>query len=339
MVLGIWDSIGNHGHRKHPHGLDHHDHHGHDTSSQQSEGKYFNNHIGFGIGYLSLVLTATVIIIYIIVINTVGYSQTVEDVIFIFDMIIKLIMVIAIPVTMYQMSVLTTKDMEIKKLRCGEHAKHGHSIVHVLDSNLLTVTFLAGLLFQMFTVVAAVLNESPFITADAIISMVLGNLQTFFINAYSNAKRSTKEEHHCQKPGRQGLEILRCSNLALWAFHTFIVKHPEAKRIHVNTFGFAAWTIISNITQPLNILYHFHAAACIAEIIHRAYTSKYLGIRRIKRGSIFAVASSASIGMVVPTKGHRNEYEELHGDSASGSSIDNNSSTGSAQSTHSSTNM
>lgn len=49
-------------------------------------------------------------------------------------------------------------------------------------------------------------------------------------------------------------------------------------------FGTQAWVIISNIVQPLTILYYFHCTMCLAEVIHTCYTSKYIGIvRRSKR--------------------------------------------------------
>ncbi len=61
---------------------------------------------------------------------------------------------------------------------------------------------------QMFTVIAAQENESPYILSNAIISMVMGFIQTLFINWYGFQKRATKEQHYAMKPGRQGLEVL-----------------------------------------------------------------------------------------------------------------------------------
>ena len=275
-------------------------HHHHNDNHSHKESKYYNNHVGFVIGYLVICLSIAVIILYLIFLNTdKGYTETLENSIFTFDLAIKALILGSIPVTVYKMSSMTTKDLEIKNLRPHHHAnphKEGVSIHRSLDMNLLTITFFAGLLFQMFTIVAAIAHYSPFILANAIVSIVMEFCQTLFINWYGITKRATKEKHVHEKPGRQGLEIMRCCNLALWAVHTFIVANTESKRIHVETFGFEAWVILSNITQPLNILYHFHAAACVAEIISHAYTSKYLGIAR--RKSVFSLHSKHSISQI-----------------------------------------
>ena len=74
--------------------------------------------------------------------------------------------------------------------------------------------------------------------------------------------------------------MLRVVNLCLWLVNTFLLENIETKRTFWLTYGQEGWTILSNIFQPLTILYHFHAMVTYAEVIGHSYSSKYIGLQR-----------------------------------------------------------
>ena len=73
---------------------------------------------------------------------------------------------------------------------------------------------------------------------------------------------------------------MRIVNFALWVNNTFLLKYPETKTAMNVSFGFMEWTVLSNVFQPLTILYYFHAMVTVAEVIHHVYTSKFVGVIR-----------------------------------------------------------
>lgn len=282
--------------------------------------KYYNNHFGFIIGWVVVCVSIVAIIAYLFVIYAAEeYGNGVETTVYSLDVIINLLCLGTIVLTMYKMSELTWKDQEIKLLRKLKlhHSFKFTTSSHIhrdLDTSLLNVTFVALMVFFMFVMISAEANDSALIFANALFSVLMGGLQTMFINWFGFYKRSTELEHLENKPGRQGLEIIRCCNLALWAFNTFVIKHPENKQIHKETFGFTAWVIISNITQPLTILFYFHSAACVAEIISHSYTHKYVGIRR---SSLFDIMTGEHSTSDIHLSLHDSEVDAKHPNSAS----------------------
>ena len=67
-------------------------------------------------------------------------------------------------------------------------------------------------------------------------------------------------------------------------FSSFLLKNPEAKDDQIQVFGETAWVILANVFHPLAILFYFHSFVCMAEIMHRSYTKKYIGlVRRSKQ--------------------------------------------------------
>ena len=150
MVLGIWEKCGlgqdesSHKHHLSP-GNDSHtaavmhrrlsmqstgssgglSNHGYDNKGQSHSSKYYNNHVGFIIGYVVICVSVAVIIIYLFMINEDDINlQFLESAVYSFDMLIKAFCLVTIIFTMYKMSVLTTKDLEIKKLRGLREHRH-----------------------------------------------------------------------------------------------------------------------------------------------------------------------------------------------------------------------
>ena len=237
------------------------------------------------IGWLLVCISLVLIILYLFVVySTSDYGDGVDITVYSWDLFMNVLCLITIPLTGYKMSELTWKDDKIKLLRTLKvhHSfkfTTAHHIHREVDKTLLLVTFVALVTFFLFVMISAEQHSEGLIFANALFSILMAGLQIMFINWFGFNKRSTSWTHLEIKPGRQGLEVIRCCNLALWAVNTFILKHPEAKTIHQETFGYTAWAIISNITQPLTILFYFHSAACTAEIISHSYTPKYVDIR------------------------------------------------------------
>jgi hypothetical protein len=46
----------------------------------------------------------------------------------------------------------------------------------------------------------------------------------------------------------------------------------------VQVLGADIWTVISNVTEPLAILFYFHSVGCLADIVRHAFTDKYIGL-------------------------------------------------------------
>ena len=254
------------------------------TAPHQGRKKYYNNNLGFVTGWVLVSFTLVIIITNLFCVYSVScYIDTAEKLIYGTNLVLTCVCLVTIPVTMYQMSFLTFKDDEIRSVLAvltGQATRYRTSIHRSMDRNLLMFTLLALLTFRIMSSIAAVELESPIILADSIVSIGTASLQTLFVNWFATQKRSTTARHLEAKPGRQGLELLRCTNFALWLINTFLVKHPNAKHIQDRAFGFTAWAILSNVLQPLTILFYFHSFCCLAEVITQAYTDKYIGLVR-----------------------------------------------------------
>lgn len=68
-----------------------------------------------------------------------------------------------------------------------------------------------------------------------------------------------------------------------FGFFSFLLKNPEAKEDQIQVFGETAWVILANVFHPLAILFYFHSFICMAEIMHRSYTRKYIGLVRMSK--------------------------------------------------------
>jgi hypothetical protein len=62
------------------------------------------------------------------------------------------------------------------------------------------------------------------------------------------------------------------------------VSHGPSTHAMMQLFNFLqilgtqVWTVISNITEPLAILFYFHSVGCLADVIGHAFTGKYIGL-------------------------------------------------------------
>ncbi len=244
--------------------------------------QYYNPNHGFILGWFVLMTTIVIVIVclydaysgsdYTYMVITLSYSTNIA---------ISALCIVVIPLTMYRMSVLTFKDEEIKKMRGKqkENEKHLH-ITRAMDKSLLRYTLIAMAILKIMIMIAGYTQDNYLLFADGLVSIISAYLQTTFINFYASQKRTTTEQHRRNKPGRQELEFLRLCNLSLWLVNTFVLKHHVAKKIPEEAFGIIAWVIISNIAQPLTILFYFHSITCLAEVIVHSYSTKYIGLIR-----------------------------------------------------------
>ena len=138
------------------------------------------------------------------------------------------------------------------------------------------ITFVFLLVFKCLCIMSAVQQGDNIIIIDGILSIILGIMQTGFINSYAFSKVSTTENQRRYKPGRQGLEFIRLIELSLWLINTFLLKNFAAKTVLYAAFGTTGWAILGNIFQPLTILHYFHCMTCIASVIGHAYTDKHI---------------------------------------------------------------
>ena len=135
------------------------------------------------------------------------------------------------------------------------------------DESLLTVCFLSLALYKVFCTVAGFADDKLSVIVDGLVAIAATIAQTTFLNWFASHKRLANAEQRRHKPGRQGLELLRWTNVALWLVNTFLMKTTVAKSPLEHTIGAMTWTIVSNVVQPLTILYYFHSVMCIAGII------------------------------------------------------------------------
>ena len=274
-----------------------------DPSSDSVSGKdhvnkyQYNKKGGFFLGWITICGTVGLVIVCLYIMYSVdGIALNIEYTIYGANLALSVMSLIVIPLTMKKMSTLTFRDDEIKFLLEMKHdtsAQFKHNIHHKLDNYLLIVTLLALFAFKIFSAIAAIEQESYLVLVDSIVCMLTSLAQTFFV-MYAQNKRSKTEKHLKARPGRQDLEFLRCINFALWLINTFLLKHPEAKRVQNSTYEYLPWSILSNTFQPLTILYYFHTVVCITEIIRRAYTAKFVGLVRPSKRKFSSVTRSPS---------------------------------------------
>ena len=245
---------------------------------------FYNKNMGFVCGWLALIGSIVCILLMFFGLYSKDGARWLAYAINSFLVVFG---IITIPLTMHKMSSMRFKDEQIRRQRKGERSLVKKPRLHrKMDQNLLTVTFLALMTYKMMSILVAWCAKDAIILVDAIASIVHGFMQTAFLNWYACHKRAKTRQEFTEKPGRQFLEFLRMLNFSLWLVNTFLLKQAHAKSLHQETYGIEAWVIISNILQPLTILYYFHSMVCIAEVITRSYTNKYVGIPRPKKSNI-----------------------------------------------------
>ena len=153
------------------------------------------------------------------------------------------------------------------------------AVKHRMDQRLSTATLLSLVALKIFCGISAVDTHNEVLLADAIVSIIFAVGQSLFL-AYAENKRLKTHSQVKERPGWSALQFLRIVNFALWVNNTFLLKNPATKASMNTTFGFIEWAVLSNIFQPLTILYYFHAMITIADVLHHVYTTKFVGVIR-----------------------------------------------------------
>ena len=231
---------------------------------------YHNTYEGLVIGWFSIVTAVLFILMYMYESHrtTSGESRFVAPVYGLNFTFVLVCLLCAIAV-IYQMSGMKS----IPNLRLTKKERREYC--------LLALTCSCMALYKLLCVIAGIHFWTYLLITDGISSILSGLMQTSLVIIYAPRRRLSGPSQRPLKPGRQCLEVLRCTNLALWLVSTFLVKDHLASGPLVHKFGSLAWPVMANILQPMTILFYFHSTMCVSHII--ATCHKCHGKPRVKR--------------------------------------------------------
>ena len=245
--------------------------------------KHYNSFRGFVLGWTVICGTSSVTILCLYDLYTRSGETPVPDVAYGLNAALSASCTVTSIITFFSLSKLTFEDQEaintVHNEKGMDPAEYQSKMKQKMEAQLGIVTLLALISWKIFSIIAAFDNNDGWILVDGIVAVVFGMTQNLFL-AYAVKKRTKTNQQLVSKPGRQGLEFLRLANFALWLNNTFLLKHPRAKSVMNTTFGEMEWAVLSNVFQPLAILYYFHSMIIITETIHQVYTSKFVGVVR-----------------------------------------------------------
>ena len=263
--------------------------------------QHFNSYTGFVFGWTVICGTSGITILCLYDLYTGNEEAFVQDVSYGLNTVLSTSCALACFFTFFKLSKLTFEDQEaidtVRNEKGHDPAEYLSEIKHKMEVQLGIVTLLALISWKFFCIIAALDNHDNWILADSFVSFIFGMGQNLFL-AYANKKRTKTKQQLVGKPGRQGLEYLRLVNFALWLNNTFLLKHARAKDVMNTTFGEMEWSVLSNIFQPLAILYYFHSMIGITETIHQVYTSKFVGVVRQSKQRLISASQSGAVDNV-----------------------------------------
>ncbi len=254
--------------------------------------QHYNSFSGFVFGWIIICATSGTVILSLYRLYTDfednktdgGFEDpNVHNVTYGSNAILSILCIIAAPITFFKLSKLTFEDEEALETVLNEKGKddveYASDVKERIDNQLGVITLLCLISWKIFCIIAAFDQDDAVLLADGVISIIFGMIQSLFLT-YAQKKRTKTRSQLLRKPGYQGLEFLRLTNFALWLNNTFLLKHPYAKSMMNATYGEMEWAVLSNIFQPLSILYYFHAMISVTETVHHVYSSKFVGIVR-----------------------------------------------------------
>ena len=187
------------------------------------------------------------------------YSSSFGDAVYGAHATLSSLQLVSVVDTAYRMTKM--KRHEIKETTQEKREKY-----------LLTVCFLSVVIYKVFCLVTGFVQKELIIIVDGFLTIFASTAQTTFVNWFASTKRLAHAGQRSYKPGRQGLELLRCTNVGLLLVNTFLMKTTVAMKPLEETIGYMTWIITSNVVQPLTILYYFHSIMCIATIIAEVHS-------------------------------------------------------------------
>ncbi len=212
-----------------------------------------------------------------------------ESLPYILNIFLSILWVIVACGTFSSLTKLTFFDEELRETAATEKGvefikcQYMCEVKHKMDHRLSTITLLSLTALKIFSFIAGLEMDSAIIITDAVVSILFAAGQNLFLS-YAENKRIKTHQQLKEKPGLSGLEFLRIVNFALWINNSFLLKNPAMKTTMNSAYGYMQWAVLSNIFQPLTILYYFHAMITVAEVISHVYTHKFVGvIRRSKQ--------------------------------------------------------
>ena len=237
---------------------------------------YKNQNIGFLLGWVILLGTVslTLVFIFMLLDPTSYLYEGNPRVVYSYSCVLSILLLIAMPVTGYRLSALPSKENKKHKDEELGNKVRNH-LSHVVDRRLLFITAMSMVIYKLLCLICGAATGQYVLLVDAVFSILAGMVGTVFIYI-AFEKYSFTHFHRKTKPGRQGLEFMRFTNLSLWIVNTFLLKSPVAREDLYELYGPVGGASLSNVFQPLTILFYFHSMICIAEVIVDVYSDKHV---------------------------------------------------------------
>ena len=230
------------------------DHFEHGHSQKDPQPVYHNTYEGLVMGWLSILVALMFVLFMMYDSYTLTDNTLYVDNVYAFNLVVSVISVLA---ALWVINRL--RNMEKCDYQSTRHDKREYA--------LLSVTCFCTAVYSVCCVVAGIHQKTYVLVGDGCVALVGAFLTAYIIIFMAPNRRLKSAEQRAIKPGRQGLELLRCSNLSQWLVNTFLLKSSTAMIPLNNTFGSSVWPIFANIVQPMTILFYFHSIMCLSHVI------------------------------------------------------------------------
>ena len=181
-----------------------------------------------------------------------------------FHMLLLLVALIASVAAMYQMHAMVW----CRRQR-GPHEKRANS--------LLVFTCCAMMADRTCAIIAGFGEGQIAMAFSSIVAIISGGVIIHVIMQYAFFKRPADLLQCEKKPGQQALEVLRGTSLALWMIDSFLLKARWAQTPLEATFQSDAWPVLSNLFEPLEVLFYFHTMLYTSHILACGRTWRDIG--------------------------------------------------------------
>ena len=150
---------------------------------------FYNSNFGFVCGWPCLAGSVVSILVVFLILHDKQLLK--RRVTYAINIFLAVCGVIVIPFAVHKMSRMRFKDEQIRRQRKGERSLVKPRLHRKMDINLLTMTFLALLVYKMMSTLVAWKKENAIIFMDAIVSILHGFMA--FLNWYACRKNGPKQ--------------------------------------------------------------------------------------------------------------------------------------------------
>jgi len=174
-------------------------------------------------------------------------------------------------VTLLVLVLLSFKVIVIIFFKLKRHGfEHNNDTSMGYDEVLLIIGLGAIYLFELYSIIAVINNGingiSEYILLTILfLSITESTLQSVLIiyclKLYTNDKELKK-----LKPARSLITALILIDISIWLNETFCAKKYDMNKIELDYYNIVFWSIVSSISSPLAIFFHFHASVCLTDI-------------------------------------------------------------------------